>query len=229
MNIIKHISGARHWYGGPQQKRQYWPIEKLVLPDYSYITKEADNCAISEPYWLNSVGVFYYFDKKVPLFVDQNDLEKNAACFIAQIKPPFSSKRESNELSYAIGIFENVRKAHEYAVETYLGKPNGYPDERMIAHPIWSTWARYKTDIDNDIVDKFANEILSYNFKNSQYEIDDLWETCYGSLTIDTSRFPNMKSTVENLKKKGFRVTLWAHPFINKGCEPWYSEAKEKG
>lgn len=64
-------AGSSHWYGGPQQKRQYWPIERLVLPDYSYVTKEADNCGIAEPYWLNSEGIFYYFDKKVPLFIDQ--------------------------------------------------------------------------------------------------------------------------------------------------------------
>jgi alpha-glucosidase (family GH31 glycosyl hydrolase) len=31
------------------------------------------------------------------------------------------------------------------------------------------------------------------------------------------------------LKAKGFRVTLWIHPFINKGCTQWYNEAKSKG
>lgn len=99
----------------------------------------------------------------------------------------------------------------------------------MITHPIWSTWARYKRDIDHDVVMKFADEILKNNFKNSQFELDDLWEICYGSLTVDTDKFPDMKFTVDSLKKKGFRVTVWAHPFINKGCEPWYSEAKTKG
>lgn len=99
----------------------------------------------------------------------------------------------------------------------------------MITYPIWSTWARYKRDVDHDTVLKFADEIKNYGFPNSQLEIDDLWETCYGSQTIDRDRFPNMKGTVEKLKEKGFRVTIWSHPFINKGCEPWYSDAKEKG
>ncbi|XP_063627404.1 myogenesis-regulating glycosidase-like [Cydia splendana] len=221
--------GSRHWYGGPQQKRQYWPIERLTLVDYSYVTKEADNCGIAEPYWLNSEGIFYYFDKKVPLFVDQNDLEKNAACFVAQVKPPYSSKRERNELVYAVGIFDDVRKAHEYAVGKYLGKPSGVPDPLMIKYPIWSTWARYKTNVDHETVLKFADEINSYGFPNSQLEIDDLWEVCYGSQTVDVDRFPNMKNTVQMLKAKGFRVTLWTHPFINKGCDPWYTEARNKG
>lgn len=201
----------------------------MVLPNYSYITKEADNCGVAEPYWLSSEGIFYYFDKKVPLFVDQNDLEKNAACFIAQVKPPYSNKRTKNNLIYAIGIFDDVKKAHEYAVERYLEKPTGYPDERMITHPIWSTWARYKTDVNHDVVLEFADEILKNGFNNSQLEIDDLWEICYGSQTVDVQRFPDMKNTVNLLKGKGFRVTIWTHPFLNKGCEPWYSAAKEKG
>lgn len=110
------VLGSVHWYGGPQQKRQYWPIERLILPDYSYITKEADNCGIAEPYWLSSTGLFYYFDKKVPLFVDQNNLDKNAACFKAQVKPPYSKKRDRNDLIYAIGKDSNVLRLEDYGI-----------------------------------------------------------------------------------------------------------------
>ncbi|CAG9790744.1 unnamed protein product [Diatraea saccharalis] len=222
-----HLFWPYNWYGGPQQKRQYWPIERLVLPDYSYVTKEADNCAIAEPYWLSSSGIFYYFDKKVPLFVDQNNRDKNAACFKAQIKSPYSSKRDKNDLIYAIGIFEDPRKAHEYAIENYLGKPTEIPDETMIKYPIWSTWAKYKRNIDHEVVLQYADDIKKYDFPNSQLEIDDLWETCYGSQEVDRERFPNMKDTVAKLNEKGFRVTLWTHPFINKGFETsWWNDNK---
>ncbi|KAJ0175335.1 hypothetical protein K1T71_009476 [Dendrolimus kikuchii] len=221
--------GTHHWYGGPQQKRQYWPIEKVVLHNYSYTIKEADNCAIAEPYWLNSGGIFYYFDKKVPLFVDQNDVQKKSACFIAQVKAPFSNRRNRNELVYVVGIFEDVKKAHQYAVDKYLGRPKGIPDARMITYPIWSTWARYKRNVNAAVVLKFADKINKYGFPNSQLEIDDLWEVCYGSQTVDRRRFPNMRAIVRALKAKGFRVTLWTHPFINKGCEPWYTIAKKNG
>lgn len=201
-----------------------------MLPYYSYITKEADNCGVAEPYWLNSEGVFYYLDKKVPLFVDQNNREKNAVCFIANVKPPYSNKRHRNVLIYAIGVFDDARKAHEYAVERYLNKPVGIPDEKMVTFPIWSTWAKFKRAIGHNVVLQFADEIIKHGFSNnSQYEIDDLWEICYGAQTVDVRRFPDMKTTVEALKSKGYRVTMWTHPFINKGCEPWYTEAKTKG
>lgn len=99
----------------------------------------------------------------------------------------------------------------------------------MITFPIWSTWARYKRDVNHATVLKFADEITHHGFPNSQLEIDDLWETCYGSQIVDERRFPSMKNTVDVLRAKGYRVTMWTHPFINKGCEPWYSEAKAKG
>ncbi|KAH9640194.1 hypothetical protein HF086_008430 [Spodoptera exigua] len=221
--------GTHHWYGGPQQKEQYWPIQNLNFSEYSYVTKEADNCGVAERYWLNSAGLFYYFDKKVPLFVDSKNLVNNSACFIAKVQPPYSSKRTRNYLIYDIAIFEDVRKAHEYAVEKYLKKPTGYPDELMIKYPIWSTWARYKRDVNNIVVLEFADEITKHGFPNSQFELDDLWEICYGSLTVNTTRFPSMKDTIATLRQKGYRTTMWAHPFLNKGCEPWYTNAKNLG
>ncbi|CAH1637497.1 unnamed protein product [Spodoptera littoralis] len=221
--------GTHHWYGGPQQKEQYWPIQNLNFSEYSYVTKEADNCGVAERYWLNSAGVFYYFDKKVPLYVDSKNLVNNSACFIAKVQPPYSSKRTRNYLIYDIAIFEDVRKAHEYAVEKYLKKPTGYPDELMIKYPIWSTWARYKRDVNHVVVLEFADEITKHGFPNSQFELDDLWEICYGSLTVNTTRFPSMKETIATLRQKGYRTTMWAHPFLNKGCEPWYTNAKNLG
>ncbi|XP_039758521.1 myogenesis-regulating glycosidase-like [Pararge aegeria] len=218
--------GTNNWYGGPQQKRQLWPIDNLVLPDYSYVTKEADNCGIAEPYWLGSDGTYLFFDKRVPLFVDQNVIQQRTTCFVAEVRAPYSSSRRDRlEMPYVIGIFDNVREAHEHAVATVLGKPTGYPDEKMIRSPIWSTWARYKSAINHDVVLEFADEINRYNFSNSQFELDDLWEICYGSLTVDVNRFPNMSNTVSALKSRGFRVTIWMHPFMNKGCEPWYTDA----
>ena len=99
----------------------------------------------------------------------------------------------------------------------------------MVRNPVWSTWARYKIYVDTDTVMKFAGEIVENGFKNSQLEIDDEWEDCYGALTFRKSKFANIKSTTDALKALGFRVTLWIHPFINSNCEPWYTNAKNKG
>jgi len=99
----------------------------------------------------------------------------------------------------------------------------------MVQYPIWSTWAVYKSNISERSVYEYASSIKQHEFPNSVLEIDDMWETCYGSLTIDTKRFPDMKRHVSELKRLGYRVTLWAHPFINEGCEPTYTIAREAG
>lgn len=99
----------------------------------------------------------------------------------------------------------------------------------MIQYPIWSTWARYEREITPDTLWAFANEINDNDFPNAQLDIDDLWEICYGSLTVDERTFPNLKDLIKDIKSIGFRVSMWVHPFINKDCNPWYSEALEKG
>lgn len=221
-------SDRKNWYGGPQQKKQYWPIEKCTFSQYSYVTKEADNCAIAERYWLNSEGIFFYINDAAPLFIDQN-VNGNKLCFIGQKKLPYYTYDTSFSFDYYIGIGRDPRQVHMEAVKRFLGKPRGHPDERMVKYPVWSTWARYKADINEETVQEFADDVVKYGFKNSQVEIDDDWEVCYGALTFRESKFPKIKELTTKLKAAGFKVTLWVHPFINKGCEPWYSEAAAKG
>ncbi|XP_067012525.2 myogenesis-regulating glycosidase [Anabrus simplex] len=218
-----------HWYGGPEQMQQYWPTEKETFTDYSYVTKQQDNQGIAEPYWLTSSGEYFYVSPDTPLFIDQNNADNGQFCMVAKNDAPYSKDRENTTLEYTFCSDENPRLAHEDAIKRFLGKPTGIPDERMIRYPIWSTWAQYKANINEEIVTDFANQIVKYGFQNSQLEIDDLWETCYGSLTFDTKKFPDIQALTSLLKSKGFRVTLWIHPFINVDCEPYYSEALENG
>ncbi|XP_030026572.2 myogenesis-regulating glycosidase [Manduca sexta] len=221
--------GTRQWYGGPEQKEQYWPIQNGNLEKYSAISKEADNSAVFERYWLNSVGQYIYVHPEVPLFVDYHNVVGNHICFIAEVADPYSSRRTHNILKYDIWFFSNPKAAHLHAVNTYLGKPSGLPDYRMIQYPVFSSWARYARGIDQNSLWAFASEIKDSGFPNSQFEIDDLWEICYGSLTVDERKLPNLRQLVQDIKGLGFRVSIWMHPFINQDCEPWYSHALDNG
>lgn len=235
-DCVRLQSDQMSWYGGPQQRFQYWPIDKLHYDaaannnaGYAYVTKEADSCAIAERYWLNSRGSFIYVDAAVPLFVHQN-AHNNSMCLVARRALPYDTHTTGTfEFSYYIGVSTDARAAHMQAVARFLGKPTGHPADRMVRYPVWSTWARYLRNIDAQVVLDFANAINANQFANSQFEIDDDWETCYGSLTFNTTKFPAIKTTTADLKALGFKVTLWIHPFINVDCEPTYSEALAKG
>lgn len=221
------LDGA-HWYGGPEQYNQRWPLDQVIIDDYSFVTKSQDNQGIAEPYWVSSKGIYIHVQPTIPLFIDMNHKDINKLCLIAKSVAPYQNTIEP-ALNYTICSYKNARKAHEHAIRAVLGKPSGYPDERMIRYPIWSTWARYKRDINETVVLEFADEILAHNFNNSQLEIDDDWEECYGALSFKQSKFPNPKNLTDTLKAKGFRVTLWIHPFVNDLCNPRFQEAEING
>jgi myogenesis-regulating glycosidase len=218
-----------HWYGGPELKNQFWPTENITLEEFSFVTKEDENCAVIEPFWLNSNGTFFYVHKEVPLFVDQNNILDKHLCFISEVKVPYSSSRTVSELSYDIVFNKDAVAGQKYAVRNYFGKPTGHPDFETIKYPIFSTRTSYATPINETSVFDFATDVKVHKFSNkSIIEIDDSWEICYGSLTIDTRKFSNMKQLIVDIKAMGFRVTLWIHPFINEDCNPWHSEAAQK-
>ncbi|XP_034948983.1 myogenesis-regulating glycosidase [Chelonus insularis] len=216
------------WIGGPQYRYQRWPVQHMYYEEEPYVTTHPTNIAIAERYWLSSRGFSVYVYNWAPLFLDQNNFKDKHLCLIAENKKPYSDNT-SLALSYEVAWHNDSKLAHESIVSRHLGKPNGIPDERMVRHPIWSTWARYKANITESIVNKFASEIVANKFNNSQLEIDDNWETCYGSAIFDPKKFPNVTRLTQGLKRQGFRITLWIHPFINEGCEPAYSTALKNG
>uniref|UniRef100_A0A182VXM7 Uncharacterized protein n=1 Tax=Anopheles minimus TaxID=112268 RepID=A0A182VXM7_9DIPT len=220
---------STNWYGGPQQKHQYWPVQKLRFNRYSMLSKEADNSAVGDRYWLNALGAFLYVDPWAPLFVDQNYGLPGFMCLETRAILPYDTYESSYDVRYTIGVGPDAREAHMGAVGRILGKPSGHPAESMVTEPIWSTWARYKRDINDTVVLQFAQEIITNGF-GGQYELDDDWEWCYGALTFNRTKFPDIRSTITKIRQLGFgRTTLWIHPFINKGCEPWYSDARRRG
>ncbi|ALC45294.1 tobi [Drosophila busckii] len=223
-------TGYIHWYGGAEQKEHYWPVERQKYTNFSYVPKELGNMGVAERYWLNSEGFFLYVDKTTPLFIDQHAVGyEDQICISALISLPYDQRLETANFSYQLGIAKDAKAAHMYAVKTLLGKPTGYPDERMVQYPVWSTWALYKAEVTDEVVRDFAKQILDNGFKNSQLEIDDDWEDCYGALTFRKNKFPDAKKLTDDLKLLGFRVTLWIHPFINNNCTTIYETAKSSG
>ncbi|XP_065075375.1 myogenesis-regulating glycosidase-like [Ochlerotatus camptorhynchus] len=222
--------GEANWFGGPMQLMQYWPVQKLRFEEYAYMIKAEDNCAIAERYWLNSLGSFIYVEDEAPLFIDQNYGQPGFLCLEVKKALPYDIHDTVYSFIYRIGVSSDARQAHMGAIRNILGKPSGHPAEAMVKYTTWSTWARLKTNVSDNVLYHLTEEIYRNGWRNSQIEIDDDWEKCYGSLEFDSVKFPRAKHTMSVLKLKGFpRVTLWVHPFINKDCEPIYSEAKQKG
>lgn len=217
--------GHWNWFGGPAQRRQYWPVEKLQLQNCAYVPQTHAHANVMERYWLNSMGMFVYVPEIVPLFVDQNGSQ---LCMSVKDEHPYNMDPMLDHLEFVVGIGLNARDTHVEAIFNYLGQPQSRPDEMMIKYPIWSTKARYGTNVNATAVFQLANEIDLHGFNGSHIEIDDNWEQCYGTMTFDADKFPNIRNLTNELRLLGYRTTLWVHPFINKACKFVYSEARLK-
>lgn len=56
------------------------------------------------------------------------------------------------------------------------------PDTKMIREPIWSTWAKYQNDINDNLVYDLAESVHNNEFRG-QIQIDDGWEVVFTSLS----------------------------------------------
>jgi len=98
----------------------------------------------------------------------------------------------------------------------------------FIRAPIWTTWAKYGSKVNQKKVLQFAEEIVSRGMQRSVMEVDDRWQSLYGDLTFDLAKFPDPAEMVRELHEKGFKVTLWVMPFVEREAEA-FKEGAPKG
>ncbi|VDK66670.1 unnamed protein product, partial [Anisakis simplex] len=175
-----------------------------------------------ERYWLNSNKLAIFVEDSVALWTEHWD---GRLSLQAQIRDScyenVLSDKMAPRLSYTVftlrsgGDVTTLKDFHLAVHRSLYSGGVSLPDEVVIRHPIWTTWARYKQDISEDKVLQFAEEILEHKAAISQLELDDRWERSYGDFEFDSTRFPNVERMCDVLRSKGIRLSLWIHPFIN--------------
>lgn len=133
-------------------------------------------------------------------------------------------KRRVPSLSFSLSSTANIREAAIFSlanVRATYGPTSCSPTKlKMMQHPIWSTWAQFKRDIDQEKIVKFAQRIAASRLSHSVMGIDDRWSSSYGELRFDEVKFPDPAKMVEQLHSLGFMVTLWVTPFANSDSSP---------
>ncbi|XP_076092960.1 myogenesis-regulating glycosidase-like [Mytilus galloprovincialis] len=210
-----------YWYGGSELHYQRWPfseneieLQEFVSEDVVVIKGSFGN--VLEPFWINSNGVAIFVDQLVPLHVSFNSSGSQLMCFKAKYSNALRKQDDDYPtLKYTVCKDKNILTVFQKLRQKIMDKPQDIPDLRMIKSPIWSTWAKYKVDINQEKILRYANEINEYGFSNSQIEIDDMYSTKYGDLNFDSEKFHDPIEMIKQLKQKGFRVTVWITPFAN--------------
>lgn len=188
-----------YWFGQSEAYTQYWPINNSTtnMEYRPYLSGLFDDySSVIERYWLATSGAAVIVDQAVPLFVQKNQtdlcLRGSSLTYLTQLSflyihdsvilasnnLPYSERKVF--LSYDVCQIDPesspkdyLNQLHLYVIGKYFKKPSGLPDLRMLKSPIWSTWAVYKKEINNNLVLEYARNIIINNYTNSQLEIDD--------------------------------------------------------
>lgn len=174
-------------------------------PEVPYVTGDffhQDFAGVLEPYWINTNGFGVHALRENRLFVSWNSSGDHQLCLKSKFDAPYPRPTAGDllELSYTICSTSDVKAMHLVALsQGFWNKPRDTPDQRVLEHPIWSTWARYKTLVNQARVLSFAEQIRQYGFNDSQLEIDDRWESCYGEHQFDAAKFPDPAAMVAQL------------------------------
>lgn len=213
---------SQHFYGGSELYNQSWPLNKASISMKTYqpmdtILGISRNQTLYGPvlerYWVTSNGIAIVVDDSMPLHVSFND--NNQTPQICLKSDPQGYPGGLVNLTYRLCMASDIKAMHQYVMGKLFNMPKSTPDQRMISQPIWSTWAMYGKNITQRDVMDYAQKIQKYNFSCSQIEIDDMYMSAYGDYDFDVTKFPNASAMIDALHSKGYRVSLWVHPFAN--------------
>ena len=211
-----------HWYGIGQMQSQKWPLEENVLDSVPLITgsyfDDESLGSVIERYMLSTRGVFIHIHRDSPVFISMNATDDNKQlCFLSQYEdspyPEPSHKRTI--LNYTMCTHSNYKTLHDYYTRQFINVSQMMPELKYFRSTIWSTWGYFKRNITQDLVVQFSNDIKLFGLDHSLLTISDKWQSSYGDLTFDVDRFPNASAMIDQIKKNGFDVGLWVHPFVN--------------
>lgn len=228
----------RPWYGQGERVVQTWPLDRLPVlsePFMPYDHAPDGTLNIGTPLWINALGGALLAEEAPGDLHVTLDRGGDGLLRIVARAPeaPFGGgidapvELQAPRLAINVLLADDVPGAFGLALRL-LGHPTVAPPEDLIANPIWTTWARYKMAITQDQAIGFAHAIVDHGYPRSVMEIDDRWQTSYGTNLFDRAKFPDPRRMVDELHDLGFKVTLWVPPFFDPDGAG-FAEARERG
>lgn len=221
-----------HWYGGGELIHQQFPLNKVMMQSGPFQTFDNGPTGLSgklTPAWFSSNGVLLIADSPVEVGLNQPPAEYPHFkwSFATEERGAFSNRPfrdngsgdksitfKGNGLALKIFFTGTVIEATKKLI-AYYGHPSDTPPDELFAKPTWTTWARYKSAINQNVVMQYAEDIIKHDYPFNVLEIDDRWQVFYGDLHFDPERFPSPRRMIDELHKKGFKVTAWVIPFMD--------------
>lgn len=175
-------------------------------------------------YLINSKGAAIIVDEETPLHISVNQ-GKREICLKAKYDDfAFANKvTEFPEMKYNICTSRDMKSLHT-SIHSHRRAPlwDGLKPadmktlESLISEPVWQIAPRFKHELKDETIAKYTEDVISLGFlKQGHVLINEFWQNEIGDLTVDTSRFATLNTTVDKLHRRGFKVAFTIQPFIS--------------
>ena len=191
-----------HWYGHGELLHQRLPLERLMLPLSPFETFDngpaGQSCKLT-PAWYSSTGILIRAESPLLVGINQPPAEyPRYEWSLGAEKGPFAHRPFAAEEGIGDGLITfqgkdlilNISFSHDalsafQQLSEEIGIPSAIPPIELFTKPTWTTWARYKTEVSQDVVLNFAGEIIENGYPYGVLEIDDRWQKHYGDIAFD--------------------------------------------
>ncbi|GBP18730.1 Myogenesis-regulating glycosidase [Eumeta japonica] len=220
-----------HWYGAGQSINLTWPLNRGSLDYTAFITGD-----MRKPQWgnvlsrylINSKGAAILIDEDSPVHISINR-DKKEICVKAKHDDFAYANRFTDfaEMKYNVCASHDIITLHS-TLHSHQNNPlwDGLKPEEMdtlkslMSEPIWEIAPRFKEELTAETLDKYTEDVILLGFlKQGHVLINEFWQEEIGDFKVDTKRFETLNTTLDKLRRRGFKVTFTIQPFISTESE----------
>lgn len=212
------------WFGGGLTKNADWPLNKANFKFTPFISGDAKIHQFGNAlkrYFINSKGISIQIDDKTPLYLSVNNTS-NKICLRA-MNDDFAFVNRLTilpELSYKICIADEMRSLHRLLTQQSLW--DGLKDEdikklhSIIEEPVWRMHAKNQSCLNETTIYNFSENVIAMGFMRlGHILVNEFWQENMGDFRVDIERFPSLKSSIDVLHRRGFKISFTLQPFIS--------------
>ena len=207
---LKMLPGEA-WWGGAVILGEKMPYTDKSAVSFDMLRKNYGNPAM--PVFLSSKGRYLRCEEAFSFSVSGGVIRASSPTMEFETGNPADDLR---------GVFAWCR-------DRWFRPSGKLPDLLLVEAPQYNTWIELQYNQNEKDVLAYAEAVKRNGFPPGVVMIDDTWQLDYGTWEFDPRRFRDPKGMCDRLHAAGFKVMLWACPFVSADSPAYRRLLKDGG
>ncbi|XP_065366290.1 myogenesis-regulating glycosidase isoform X1 [Calliphora vicina] len=226
------------WFGGGITRNMNWSLSES---DFDFAPFSSGDMKVHQfgngikRYFINSIGVAIQVSDKTPLHIAVN-ATTNEFCLRARNDDyTFVNKlTPMPELNYKICTTEDMKSLHMLMTQQSLWDGLKEADMKilhsLIEEPVWQIPHQPGASAFNETsIYNYSEDVIAMGFMRlGHILVNEFWQEYIGDFTVDASRFPTLKDTIDVLHRRGFKIVFTIQPFISTDSDNFKEAVRKK-